>query len=204
MKVKPRVVKQIINSQTKEVKEIPVEKTERVISEETSQKVLSMMESVVSEGTGKNAKVAGYRIGGKTGTSEDGVNTNKYVTSFCGVAPIDNPQAVVLVTLYNPTGEGGHQGGGVAAPVGGQIFSEILPYLQVNQGNQEEVEVKNEVIVPEIIGKTVKEAEKILKENNLELVLNASEEINKEEYIIKEQTPQSGIKVYEGNKIYAN
>lgn len=58
---------------------------------------------------GKNAKVAGYRIGGKTGTSEDGVNTNKYVTSFCGVAPIDNPQVVVLVTLYNPTGEGGHQ-----------------------------------------------------------------------------------------------
>ncbi len=57
---------------------------------------------------GKNAKVAGYRIGGKTGTSEDGVNTNKYVTSFCGVAPIDNPQVVVLVTLYNPTGEGGH------------------------------------------------------------------------------------------------
>lgn len=60
---------------------------------------------------GKNAKVAGYRIGGKTGTSEDGVNTNKYVTSFCGVAPIDNPQVVVLVTLYNPTGEGGHQQG---------------------------------------------------------------------------------------------
>lgn len=54
-------------------------------------------------GTGKNAKVLGYRIGGKTGTSEDGVNTNKYVTSFCGVAPIDDPQVVVLVTLYNPT-----------------------------------------------------------------------------------------------------
>ena len=63
------------------------------------------------KGHGKNAKVAGYRIGGKTGTSEDGVNTNKYVTSFCGVAPIDCPQVVVLVTLYNPTGEGGHQGG---------------------------------------------------------------------------------------------
>lgn len=111
MSVKPRVVKQIINSETKEVTDIPVQKDERVISEETSEKVLSMMESVVAEGTGKNAKVAGYRIGGKTGTSEDGVNTNKYVTSFCGVAPIDNPQVVVLVTLYNPTGEGGHQGG---------------------------------------------------------------------------------------------
>ena len=109
--IKPRVVKQIIDSETKEVTDIPVEKGDMVISKETSEKVLSMMESVVSEGTGKNAKVAEYRIGGKTGTSEDGVNTNKYVTSFCGVAPIDNPQVVVLVTLYNPTGEGGHQGG---------------------------------------------------------------------------------------------
>ena len=109
--IKPGVVKKIIDSQTKEVRDIPVQENGRVISKETSEKVLSMMESVVSEGTGKNAKVAGYRIGGKTGTSEDGVNTNKYVTSFCGVAPIDNPQVVVLVTLYNPTGEGGHQGG---------------------------------------------------------------------------------------------
>ena len=107
--VQPRIVKEIIDSQTKEITEVPVKTNGTVISKETSEKVLSMMESVVSEGTGKNAKVAGYRIGGKTGTSEDGVNTNKYVTSFCGVAPIDNPQVVVLVTLYNPTGEGGHQ-----------------------------------------------------------------------------------------------
>ena len=128
--VTPRIVKEVINSETGEKTELPVEKKGRVISKETSDKVLSMMESVVSEGTGKNAKVEGYRIGGKTGTSEDGVNTGKYVTSFCGVAPIDDPEVVVLVTLYNPTGEGGHQGGGVAAPVGGQIFSEILPYLK--------------------------------------------------------------------------
>ena len=107
--VQPRVVKEMIDSQTKEITQVPVKTNGTVISKETSEKVLSMMESVVSEGTGKNAKVAGYRIGGKTGTSEDGVNTNKYVTSFCGVAPIDNPQVVVLVTLYNPTGEGGHQ-----------------------------------------------------------------------------------------------
>lgn len=111
MSIKPRVVKQIIDSTTKEILDVPVQKEEQVISKETSEKVLSMMESVVSEGTGKNAKVAGYRIGGKTGTSEDGVNTNKYVTSFCGVAPIDNPQVVLLFTLYNPTGEGGHQQG---------------------------------------------------------------------------------------------
>ncbi len=109
--IQPRVVKAIVDSETGERKEIDKVVKSQAISKETSEKVLSMMESVVSEGTGKNAKVAGYRIGGKTGTSEDGVNTNKYVTSFLGVAPIENPQVVLLVTLYNPTGEGGHQGG---------------------------------------------------------------------------------------------
>lgn len=201
--VSPRIVKQIINSETKEITDIPVKTNGTVISKETSEKVLSMMESVVSEGTGKNAKVAGYRIGGKTGTSEDGVNTNKYVTSFCGVAPIDNPQAVVLVTLYNPTGEGGHQGGGVAAPVGGQIFSEILPYLEVNQGNQDEIEVVEQVKTPDLIGKTISEAEKIVKETGLELVIqNEIEEMDKENITIKTQTPQAGITINQGNKIY--
>ena len=111
MYVKPRIVKQIVDSETQEVRDIPVEKNTRVISEKTSQEVLSMMQSVVVDGTGRNAQVKGYSIGGKTGTSEDGVNTNKYVTSFLGVAPISDPKVVILVTLYNPTGEGGHQGG---------------------------------------------------------------------------------------------
>lgn len=109
--IQPRVVKSIIDSETGEKTDVETIVKSQAISKETSEKVLSMMESVVSEGTGKNAKVAGYRIGGKTGTSEDGVNTNKYVTSFLGVAPIENPQVVMLITLYNPTGEGGHQGG---------------------------------------------------------------------------------------------
>ena len=202
--VSPRVVKQIINSQTKETTDIPIKTNGTVISKETSEKVLSMMESVVSEGTGKNAKVAGYRIGGKTGTSEDGVNTNKYVTSFCGVAPIDNPQVVVLVTLYNPTGEGGHQGGGVAAPVGGQIFSEILPYLEVNktvlEGDDEEV--INQVEVPDITGKSIREAEEILKQSNLKIrITNETEELDKENTYIKNQIPQAGIVVNEESEI---
>ena len=200
--IKPRVVKQIIDSETKEVTDIPVQKGDTVISKETSEKVLSMMESVVSEGTGKNAKVAGYRIGGKTGTSEDGVNTNKYVTSFCGVAPIDNPQVVVLVTLYNPTGEGGHQGGGVAAPVGGQIFSEILPYLEVNKEvlEEESEDVISQVQVPDVMGKTLKEAEQILKENNLEMSID-NEEIDKENTYVKNQIPSGGITVNEESKV---
>lgn len=201
----PRIVKATINSETGEKTELPVENKGTVISKETSEKVLSMMESVVSEGTGKNAKVAGYKIGGKTGTSEDGVNTGKYVTSFCGVAPTDDPQVVVLVTLYNPTGEGGHQGGGVAAPVGGQIFSEILPYLEINQGNTDELENKEKVNVADVIGKTLTEATKILKEQGFEIKINnETENMNKDEVLVKEQIPSGGIEATYGSCVYLN
>ncbi len=201
--IQPRVVKATIDGKTGERKEVEVIKKDRVISEETAQNVLSMMESVVADGTGRNSQVKGYRIGGKTGTSEDGVNTGKYVTSFIGVAPISDPSVAVLITLYNPTGEGGHQGGGVAAPIGSQIFGEVLPYLEVVKDNEEEEQVKNDVQVPNIEGKSIKEAESILKENNLKLVINNEQEgIDKENTIIKEQTPKAGVKVKEEANIY--
>ena len=111
-KFTPRLVKATIDSKTGERHNIETVKGEQVISETTAKKVLSMMESVVAEGTGRNAQVKGYSIGGKTGTSEDGVNTNKYVTSFVGVADISDPEVAIIIVLYNPTGEGGHQGGG--------------------------------------------------------------------------------------------
>jgi len=130
--VKPRVVKSIVDSKTGERKDIEPVFKDNVISKETSEKVLSMMTSVVSEGTGKNARVQGYNVGGKTGTSEDGVNTGKYVTSFIGVAPTDNPKVAILVTLYNPTGEAGHQGGTVAAPIAGKILNEVINYLEIS------------------------------------------------------------------------
>lgn len=201
--IQPRVVKATIDGKTGERKEMEVIKKDRVISEETAQNVLSMMESVVADGTGRNSQVKGYRIGGKTGTSEDGVNTGKYVTSFIGVAPISDPSVTVLITLYNPTGEGGHQGGGVAAPIGSQIFGEVLPYLEVVKDNEEAEQVKNDVQVPNIEGKSIKEAESILKENNLKLVINNEQEgIDKENTIIKEQTPKAGVKVKEEANIY--
>lgn len=203
--IQPRVVKGVIDSQTGERKEVEVIKKDRVISEETAKNVLSMMESVVAEGTGKNSQVKGYRIGGKTGTSEDGVNTGKYVTSFIGVAPISNPTVAVLITLYNPTGEGGHQGGGVAAPIGSQIFGEVLPYLELVKDNELEEEIKKEVEVPNIEGKTLKEAEKLLKENNLKLVIsNEQEGMDKENTIVKIQTPKASIKVKEESNVYVD
>jgi len=130
VKINPRILTKIINSETGEVEECEIKTGEQVISEVTAEKVLSMMESVVAEGTGKNAQVEGFSVGGKTGTSEDGVNTGKYVTSFMGVAPIEDPEVTILITLYNPTGEGGHQGGSVAAPIASEILGEVLPYLK--------------------------------------------------------------------------
>ena len=105
--------------------------------------------------------------------------------------------------MYNPTGEGGHQGGGVAAPVGGQVFSEILPYLEVSQGNQDEVELVEQVQVPNVEGLSIKEAEKAVKELGLELnIENDSEELDKENTVVTEQTPKERITVNKGSKVY--
>ncbi len=201
----PRIVKQIINSQTGEVKNIETVKKDRVISEDTAKKMLSMMESVVAEGTGKNAQVKGYAIGGKTGTSEDGVNTGKYVTSFIGVAPISNPEVAILITLYNPTGEGGHQGGGVAAPIASQVLGEVLPYLEIKKDNQDEEE-KGEVKVPNLIGLTRKEAKKMLEEVGLLIETKESLKTNlgEDDETIKSQLPKAGIKIKQGSTVYVD
>ncbi len=95
------------------------------------------------------------------------------------------------------------QAGGVAAPVGGQIFSEILPYLEVNQGNTEEVETIEEIQAPDLLGKTLEEAEKIAKETEIELVIkNETEELDKHNVIIREQIPNAGITIQKGSKVY--
>lgn len=204
-KFTPRLVKATIDSKTGERHDIEVKQGEQVISEETAKKVLSMMESVVSEGTGKNARVIGYSIGGKTGTSEDGVNTGKYVTSFIGVAPISNPEVAILITLYNPTGEGGHQGGGVAAPIASQVLGEVLPYLEIKKDNQDEEE-KGEVEVPNLIGLTRKEAKKTLEEEGLLIETKESLKTNldDEDEKIKSQLPKAGIKIKQGSTVYVD
>ena len=199
--MEPRIVKQIINQETGEVENIEPKEQSRAISKETANQVLSMMESVVAEGTGKNAQVVGYRIGGKTGTSEDGVNTGKYVTSFVGVAPISDPEVVILITLYNPTGQGGHQGGGVAAPIASQVLGELLQALEIAPDNQEEMEIKQAVTVPEIRNITIKEAKEKLKEAGLDYNVNYEGEINQEEVIVKEQLPKPGLSINSGTKV---
>lgn len=91
----------------------------------------------------------------------------------------------------------------MAAPVGGQIFSEILPYLEVSQGNQEEVEQVEQVEIPNIEGLTINEAEKIIKELGLELCIeNEVDDLDKENIIISDQVPMEGICVNKGSRVY--
>lgn len=193
MAVKPRLVKATIDSTTGERTDFVVEKGEEVISAENSNKVLSMMESVVAEGTGKKAQVAGYRIGGKTGTSEDGVDTGKYIASFVGVADIADPEVVILIILYNPTGEGGHQGGGIAAPIASQVLGEVLPYLEVKSS---ESIIQETVKMPNVTGITLKDARKILKELNLDIQGELADDS-----IITKQVPGEGIQINAGSKV---
>ena len=101
------------------------------------------------------------------------------------------------------------QGGGVAAPVGGQIFSEILQYLEVKQENQNEIEIKEEVEVPNIMGLSIKEAEKILSEKSLKVSIEGITDENKgildkENNIVKEQTPKAGVKIKQGSNVYVD
>ena len=135
--IKPRLVKKIISNSEKDengnkkITEIKKVEKEQVVSNETAKNVLSMMQTVVDIGTGKKAQVEGISVGGKTGTSEDGVNTGKYIASFIGIAPVEDPTVVVLVVLYNPKGDGGHSGGGIGAPLAGKILGETLDYLNI-------------------------------------------------------------------------
>ena len=103
-----------------------------ILSQETSQTMRYILEQVVAEGSGKNAKIEGYRIGGKTATSEKLPRSlKKYISSFIGFAPADNPQVIALITIDEPVGI--YYGGTIAAPVVGDIFKNILPYMGIEK-----------------------------------------------------------------------
>lgn len=131
--IKPRIIKQIVLDDGTIVKEWPVEEVHRVISEETSRRLLKNLQKVVDTGTGKEAKSSMYTIGGKTGTSQKIINgsysTTHHIGSFIGISPIDSPKIVVLVLLDDPLGLG--YGGTVAAPAVKTIVDNTLQYLQV-------------------------------------------------------------------------
>lgn len=134
--VKPRIVKQIENPDTKAIESVETQEIRQVVSKETADKVKDMMRSVVVYGTGKTAAVDGYAIGGKSGTSEpvESKVEDGYIASFISIAPIENTQVVTLTTVNGVKGAV-HQGGQIAGPVTKNMLTEILPYLGVTGEN---------------------------------------------------------------------
>ena len=194
--VQPKIVKSVTNTETNAITEIPTNTIRQVISKETSEKIKSMMESVVVEGTGKNGAVSGYSIGGKTGTSEP-TESNKhegYVASYAAISPIENTEVALLLTLYDPTA-GSHQGGTIAGPVVSQMLSEILPYLGVpsDADDSSNTNTDNLIVVPDIRKKTVTEALKVLKNAGLEGKISVEGDPNS--LLIEDQVPKPGVKL---------
>jgi stage V sporulation protein D (sporulation-specific penicillin-binding protein) len=192
--MKPRIVKQVTNTDSGSVSEIPVTQVRQVISKETAQEVKSMMESVVTIGTGKHAAVSGYSIGGKTGTSEPVYNKTEegYVASYVAISPVEDTQVVLLLTLYDPP-KSNHQGGQLAGPVVSQMLSEILPYLGIpsNENSSDSSSSDNLIVVPDVRNKTVSEAEKILKNSGFSTKTYVNGDANNT--LVVDQTPKPGV-----------
>lgn len=131
----------VLNPDGTEGKKLEFPVKEGIVSEETSKKVREILETVVSQGSGKNAKIEGYSIGGKTATSQTlPRSANRYISSFLGFAPAENPQVLGLCIIHNP--QGIYYGGTIAAPVIRSIFENILPYLGIEK-DISQIETKN-------------------------------------------------------------
>lgn len=175
--MQPYVVSQVLDDEGNVVEETVPTVVRQVISEETSATMCTILESVVEEGTASGAKVVGYRIGGKTGTSEkidefdeNGELVDDKIVSFVGIAPMDDPEYVVLVALDTPSTETGLyiSGGQMAAPTVRKVLDDILPYLGVEAHYTEEELQNVDTVVPYMNGLTAEEAAKILTEKGFE------------------------------------
>lgn len=174
--LEPHVVSEVVDSDGNVVQKNSRTVVRQVISEETSKTMCQLIESVVTEGTAKNAQVVGYRIGGKTGTAEktdqrdeNGNLTRDKIVSFVGIAPMDDPKYVVLVALDTPSSSSGYyiSGGQMGAPTVAAIFEDILPYLGVEGEYSAEDMSRVAVRMPNVVGLTEAEANKRLEENYL-------------------------------------
>lgn len=200
--MKPRIVKQIINPETGTTTDIEPVQVRQVISKSTSERMRDLMKSVVDDGSGRLAKVEGYSIGGKTGTSEPqaGREDEGYIASYVAIAPTEKPEICLLMAIHNPNpnGQGSHQGGQVCGPVISQMLTEILLILGINSSNIQTPtspveENTSYVTVPDIRNKTVTEAEKILKQAGFNTKINISGDKNTT--LITDQNPKPGSSI---------
>lgn len=206
--MKPRIVKQVINTDTNTVTDIEPIAVRQVVSKSTSERVRDLMHSVVTDGSGRKANISGYSIGGKTGTSEPpaGKQDEGYIASYIAIAPTEKPEICLLMALHDPTGE--HQGGQTCGPYIGKMLSEILPYLGLNSSDiqattttldNNSISSDSKVTVPDIRNKTVTEARKILEQSGFKVNFSTNE--NEHFLIVKSQIPETGVSIPKNSTI---
>ncbi len=195
--IKPTIIKSYTDKNGNITENFEPEIVRNVISEETSRQMRAILEQVVSEGTGKGAYVNGFRIGGKTGTSEKlPRGSGKYIASFVGFAPADNPQLVCLLMLDEPNA-GATGGGAIAAPAVGRIFEDVLPYLGYEPQFTEENAQTISVSVPKIKDLTVDKATEKLAKLGLSISIKGNGDV------VTNQIPETGTKLHKGSVVIA-
>ena len=202
--LEPYMVSEVTDSQGNTVLRQEPTVLRQVISNETSKTMCSLMESVVTDGTAKNAQVYGFSIGGKTGTSEkidvldeNGNPTLDKIVSFVGVAPMDDPRYIVLVALDTPSRQTGLyiSGGVMAAPTVGAVLADILPYLGVSRSYPEDAPQGKTVTLQDLTGCTVEQAKELLQQQGLEALIQGNAQT------VTAQVPCPGTQVTGGSQV---
>ncbi|MGL4108178.1 stage V sporulation protein D [Clostridium sp. LP20] len=172
--------------------------TTNVATSEKTAELRKSLERVVTEGSGNATFIEGYHIGGKTGTAQKVINgvyaDGKYISSFVGMAPVDDPKVTVMITVDEPSNEG-YYAGQVAAPYAKLLFTDIFNYMESKFATENASSIVRDVVIPEIRGKSVEEAKKALKEVHLEGVIEGNGNT------VKSIKPYPGYTVKEGSKI---
>ncbi len=204
--MEPRVIKGYTDNQGNIIEEIDPIMSRQVISEETSKEIMDIAESVVRLGSGKAAYIPGYKIGGKTGTAQKVIDgryaQGKYITSFIGVAPTDDPQIVVLAIVDEPTGVMAF-GSTTAGPIVKEVMQDSLKYLGVEEKYTEEEKKefqKEQVVVPDVRNLSIGDASKVLEEANLKANLDTDIELSEDTKVV-DIFPKPGVNVNQGSSI---
>ncbi len=197
--VQPYIVREIKSGSGNYDEQIESKVLKQIMSETTASEIMSALVDTVNFGTAKSAKISDYQIAGKTATGENGRGDNtKYLAGFVGIGPASNPEVVVVMNLYNPTGPSGHGGATLCGPVVGSIIDEVLKYLDVQTDYTVSDTESNEIVVPDITGKTYAEAKQTIEDSGF--VINTSSEFT-DDTIITKQVPKSGASLEAGSSI---
>ncbi len=197
--VQPHIVKQILGSDGSVVENISTDTKRQVISQDVAREMCEILEQNAISGSGKNGYVAGYRVAGKTGTSEkltdsNGDTVQDYIASFCGFAPADNPEVAMLVFFDTPLG-GNYYGSAVAAPVFANIMSEVLPYLELEAQYTEDEAANVDTTAGTYTGLSVSEATSIVNSDGFDVTIKG------EGTTVVAQVPAAGSKIPTGGTI---